>query len=78
MPGWNAEYEVSAPGGSWRTDVLANSHGGRRIALEAQLAAASVADIEQRTAWYEAAGVGCMSVRGGVSVLGGSRIEFGA
>ncbi|MFF4741305.1 hypothetical protein ACFY2W_36290 [Streptomyces sp. NPDC001262] len=59
VPGWSAEYEVSSPDGSWRADVLATGPGGRRIALEAQLAAASVADIEERTARYAAAGVEC-------------------
>ncbi|MFZ3491757.1 competence protein CoiA [Streptomyces sp. 5.8] len=35
--GWEAELEVSGPGGVWRADVLAAA-GDRRVALEAQLA----------------------------------------
>ncbi|MFE5631999.1 competence protein CoiA family protein [Streptomyces sp. NPDC056543] len=56
--GWSAEYEVAAPDGSWRADVMATSPDGtRRVALEAQMAAISVSDIEARTERYEAAGV---------------------
>ncbi|MFF9569886.1 competence protein CoiA family protein [Streptomyces sp. NPDC014685] len=56
--GWSAEYEVAAPDGSWRADVMATcSDGGRRVALEAQMAAISITDIETRTDRYRAAGV---------------------
>ena len=47
--GWHAELEV--PGTGWRADVLATSpDGARRIAFEAQLAAATVQDLTERTA----------------------------
>ncbi|MGR6998883.1 competence protein CoiA family protein [Yinghuangia aomiensis] len=56
--GWTAEFEVAAPDGSWRADVLATSPDGkRRVALEAQMSAIPVADIEARTDRYRAAGV---------------------
>ncbi|WP_331721793.1 competence protein CoiA (plasmid) [Streptomyces sp. NBC_01102] len=56
--GWSAEYEVAAPDGSWRADVMATSpDGSRRVALEAQMSAISITDIEARTARYAAAGV---------------------
>ncbi|WOP07043.1 competence protein CoiA family protein [Streptomyces cyaneofuscatus] len=56
--GWSAEYEVAAPDGSWRADVMATSPDGtRRVALEAQMSAISITDIETRTTRYAAAGV---------------------
>ncbi|CAL9677764.1 hypothetical protein SUDANB105_08075 (plasmid) [Streptomyces sp. enrichment culture] len=56
--GWSAEYEVAAPDGSWRADVMATSPDGvRRVALEAQMAAISITDIKARTDRYAAAGV---------------------
>ncbi|WP_405504637.1 competence protein CoiA family protein [Streptomyces anulatus] len=56
--GWSAEYEVAAPDGSWRADVMATSPDGtRRVALEAQMSAISITDIEARTNGYRAAGV---------------------
>ncbi|MFI7020148.1 competence protein CoiA family protein [Streptomyces sp. NPDC050164] len=56
--GWSAEYEVAAPDGSWRADVMATSpDGSRRVALEAQMAAISVTDIEARTGRYRSDGV---------------------
>ncbi|MFC8626773.1 competence protein CoiA family protein [Streptomyces anulatus] len=56
--GWSAEYEVAAPDGSWRADVIATSPDGiRRVALEAQMAAISITDIDARTNRYRAAGV---------------------
>ncbi|MFJ8856594.1 competence protein CoiA family protein [Streptomyces sp. NPDC102437] len=56
--GWSAEYEVAALDGSWRADVMATSPDGtRRVALEAQMSAISITDIEARTARYAAAGV---------------------
>ncbi|MCX5264938.1 competence protein CoiA family protein [Streptomyces sp. NBC_00199] len=56
--GWSAEYEVAAPDGSWRADVMATSpDGSRRVALEAQMASISIADIEARTDRYGEAGV---------------------
>ncbi|MEV5988469.1 competence protein CoiA family protein [Streptomyces sp. NPDC052051] len=56
--GWSAEYEVAAPDRSWRADVMATSpDGSRRVALEAQMAAISITDIEARTDRYRAAGV---------------------
>ncbi|MET9610370.1 competence protein CoiA family protein [Streptomyces sp. NPDC006512] len=56
--GWSAEYEVAAPDGSWRADVMATSpDGSRRVALEAQMAAIPITDIEARTDRYRAAGV---------------------
>ncbi|MER8236987.1 hypothetical protein [Streptomyces sp. NPDC094049] len=43
--GWSAEYEVAAPDGSWRADVMATSpDGARRVALEAQMAAISLSE----------------------------------
>ncbi|MFD5317581.1 competence protein CoiA family protein [Streptomyces sp. NPDC127098] len=56
--GWTAEYEVPAADGAWRADVLATSpDGARRVALEAQMASISVADITARTARYRADGI---------------------
>ncbi|MCU7820621.1 competence protein CoiA [Kitasatospora sp. DSM 101779] len=56
--GWQAAYEVAAPDGSWRADVLATSPDGRRrVALEAQTSAVSTADVERRTARYRADGI---------------------
>src|SRR6266536_2587056 len=47
--GWTAELEV--PGNGWRADVLAaRPDSARRIAFEAQLAAATIDDLRQRTA----------------------------
>ncbi|WP_432088507.1 competence protein CoiA family protein [Streptomyces sp. bgisy095] len=55
--GWSAEYEAAAPDGSWRADVLATSpDGSRRVALEAQMAAISITDIEARTDRYRSDG----------------------
>jgi competence protein CoiA len=54
--GWHAELEV--PGNGWRADVLATSpDGSRRVAWEAQLASATVADLAERTATMIADGV---------------------
>ncbi|MFB9571406.1 competence protein CoiA [Streptomyces yanii] len=48
--GAHAELEVRAPDGSWRADVLATDPGGRwAMALEAQLAPITAADITART-----------------------------
>ncbi|MEU3430558.1 competence protein CoiA family protein [Streptomyces gardneri] len=56
--GWSAEYEVAAPDGSWRADVMATSpDGARQVALEAQMAAISITGIKARTDRYAAAGV---------------------
>ncbi|MFB7852780.1 competence protein CoiA family protein [Streptomyces sp. NPDC056053] len=56
--GWSAEYEVAAPDRSWRADVMATSPDGtRRVALEAQMSAISITDIEARTARYAAADI---------------------
>ncbi|MEV7547631.1 competence protein CoiA family protein [Streptomyces sp. NPDC089915] len=56
--GWSAEYEVAAPDGSWRADVMATSPDGcRRVALEAQMAAIPITDIEARTDRYRTADV---------------------
>ncbi|GAB2910041.1 competence protein CoiA family protein [Streptomyces mayteni] len=56
--GWTAEYEVPAADGAWRADVLATSpDGARRLALEAQIASISIADITARTARYRADGI---------------------
>jgi competence protein CoiA len=58
VPGWTATYEAPAADGSWRADVLAVSpDGSRRVALEAQMASISVADIGQRTVRYAAYGL---------------------
>ncbi|MGW7364016.1 competence protein CoiA family protein [Streptomyces sp. NPDC054841] len=46
--GWTADLEVSGPGRAWRADVLASA-GGRRIALEAQLAPITPDHIRDRT-----------------------------
>ena len=54
--GWLAELEV--PGNGWRADVLATSpDGSRRMAWEAQLAAATAEDLADRTARMAAEGV---------------------
>ncbi|MFE9007437.1 competence protein CoiA family protein [Streptomyces sp. NPDC007875] len=56
--GWSTEYEVAAPDGSWRADVMATSpDGSRRVALEAQMASIPVTDIEARTDRYQSDGV---------------------
>ncbi|MEN2424364.1 competence protein CoiA family protein [Streptomyces rimosus] len=55
--GWIAELEVRGPDGSWRTDVLASTAGGRRFALEAQLASITAAEIRARTERMSAYGV---------------------
>jgi competence protein CoiA len=56
---WRAELEFRAPDGSWRADVLASSHDGtRRIAWEAQLSPITDEDIRDRTARYQAEGIG--------------------
>ncbi|WRZ96427.1 competence protein CoiA family protein (plasmid) [Streptomyces sp. NBC_01007] len=55
--GWMAELEVSGPDGSWRADVLASTAGGRRVALEAQLASITAAEIRARTERMSAYGV---------------------
>ncbi|MFB7287794.1 competence protein CoiA family protein [Actinacidiphila glaucinigra] len=54
--GWIADLEMSGPGGAWRADVLA-SCAGRRVALEAQLAAITSADIIGRTQHMSSDGV---------------------
>lgn len=51
------ELEARADDGAWTADALATMPDGRRVALEAQLAPKSAADIEMRTARYAAAGV---------------------
>lgn len=54
--GWHAELEE--PGNGWRADVLATSPDGRRrVAWEAQLAAATIEDLSERTATMAADGV---------------------
>ncbi|MET8420673.1 competence protein CoiA family protein [Streptomyces sp. NPDC005098] len=55
--GWMADLEVSGPGGIWRADVLASTAGGRRVALEAQLAGITADDIRARTERMSAYGV---------------------
>ncbi|WP_052411049.1 competence protein CoiA family protein [Streptomyces olivaceus] len=56
--GFHAEYEVGAPDGSWRADVMATSADGtRRVALEAQLSPITVEDVQARTDRYEAQGI---------------------
>ncbi|MFJ9083873.1 competence protein CoiA family protein [Streptomyces sp. NPDC102384] len=56
--GFHAEYEVGAPDGSWRADVMATSADGtRRVALEAQLSPIAVEDIRARTDRYETEGI---------------------
>ncbi|MFI8930628.1 competence protein CoiA family protein [Streptomyces sp. NPDC053474] len=69
--GWMAELEVSGPDGSWRADVLASA-GGRRMALEAQLASITAAEIRARTERMSAYGVrSCwFSDRGRIPWLG--------
>ncbi|MET7944134.1 competence protein CoiA family protein [Streptomyces sp. NPDC005302] len=56
--GFHAEYEVSAPDGSWRADVMATSADGtRRVALEAQLSPITAEDVQVRTGRYESEGI---------------------
>lgn len=55
--GWMAELEVSGPDGRWRADVLVSTAGGRRIALEAQLASITAAEVRDRTSRMSASGV---------------------
>lgn len=47
--GWMAELEVSGPDGRWRADVLASTANRRRVALEAQLAGITAAEVRDRT-----------------------------
>lgn len=57
--GAHAEMEVGGPGGAWRADVLASDPAGAwRMALEAQLAPITAADIAARTGRMRADGVG--------------------
>lgn len=56
--GFYAEYEVAAPDGSWRADVMAiSADGTQRVALEAQLSSITSESIQARTDRYERAGV---------------------
>ncbi|MFD9496871.1 competence protein CoiA family protein [Streptomyces sp. NPDC060005] len=55
--GWMAELEVSGPDGRWRADVLASTANNRRVALEAQLASITAAEIRARTQRMGAYGV---------------------
>ncbi|MGW5569003.1 competence protein CoiA family protein [Streptomyces tendae] len=56
--GFHAEYEVLAPDGSWRADVMATSTDGtRRVALEAQLSSITCESIQARTNRYERDGI---------------------
>jgi hypothetical protein len=56
--GVRAELEVRGPDGTWRADVLASDLGGEwRMALEAQLAPITAADITARTERMRADGV---------------------
>lgn len=55
--GWMAELEVSGPDGRWRADVLASTANSRRVALEAQLASITAAEIRARTQRMGADGV---------------------
>jgi hypothetical protein len=56
--GADAEMEVRSPDGTWRADVMASDHGGPwRMALEAQLAPITAADITARTERMLACGV---------------------
>jgi competence protein CoiA len=56
--GAHAEMEVRGPDGTWRADVLASDPGGAwRMALEAQLAPVTAAEITARTQRMRAAGV---------------------
>ncbi|MFF9396199.1 competence protein CoiA family protein [Streptomyces griseoluteus] len=55
--GWMAELEVSGPDGRWRADVLASTAYSRRVALEAQLASITAAEIRARTQRMGADGV---------------------
>ena len=56
--GVHAEMEVRGPDGAWRADVMASDPGGAwRMALEAQLAPITAADIKARTERMRADGV---------------------
>jgi hypothetical protein len=56
--GAHAEMEARGPDGTWRADVLASDPGGTwRMALEAQLATITAADITARTERMRADGV---------------------
>ena len=56
--GAHAEMEACGPGGTWRADILASDPGGTwRMALEAQLAPITAADITARTERMRADGV---------------------
>jgi competence protein CoiA len=56
--GAHAEMEVRGPDGTWRADVLASDPGGVwRMALEAQLAPITAADIIARAERMRADGV---------------------
>ncbi|MGW7825041.1 competence protein CoiA family protein [Streptomyces puniciscabiei] len=56
--GAHAELEARGPDGAWRADVLATDPGGAwRMALEAQLAPITAADITARTETMRADGV---------------------
>ncbi|WP_176710342.1 hypothetical protein [Streptomyces sp. Wb2n-11] len=55
--GWMAELEVSGRDGRWRADVLASTANRRRVALEAQLASITAAEIRARTQRMGADGV---------------------
>ncbi|MFF1690764.1 competence protein CoiA family protein [Streptomyces sp. NPDC058254] len=56
--GFYAEYEVLAPNGSWRADVMATSTDGkRRVALEAQLSPITAEDVQARTDRYSGEGI---------------------
>lgn len=55
--GWMAELEVSGRDGRWRADVLASTATRRRVALEAQLASITAAEIRARTQRMGADGV---------------------
>ncbi|MEU5476788.1 competence protein CoiA family protein [Streptomyces mirabilis] len=55
--GWMAELEVSGPDGRWRADVLASTANSQRVALEAQLASITAAEIRARTQRMGADGV---------------------
>jgi hypothetical protein len=49
---WTAELEANGPDGPWRADVLAVGPDGRKLAFEAQLAAATDDELERRTRRY--------------------------
>ena len=56
--GAHAEMEVRGPDGTWQADVMASDHSGTwRMALEAQLASITNADITDRTDRMGADGV---------------------